>query len=93
MKMPRVVKTYCPICGTHTEHEVEKVKTKPRSEFRKGQRRFRRVMAGYGGVPRPKYEGRGKPTRRVFLRYRCMQCKKAHQRQCFRAKRFELVEV
>jgi large subunit ribosomal protein L44e len=93
MKMPRVIRGYCAKCGTHTDLEVERVKAKPRSEFRRGQRRFRRVMAGYGGFPRPKYEGREKPTKRVFLRYRCTECGRAHQRPCFRAKQFELVEV
>ena len=53
----------------------------------------RRVTRGYGGFPRPKPEGREKPTKRVHLRYRCKTCKKAHQRPAWRAKKFELVEV
>lgn len=93
MKMPRVVKQYCPNCKKHTDHEVERIKTRPRSELKAGQRRFRRATAGYGGFPRPKYEGRQKPTTKIPLRYRCNVCKKAHQRKCFRAKKFELVEV
>ncbi len=93
MKMPRVIRGYCPHCRAHADLEVERVKGRPRSEFRRGQRRFRRIMAGYGGFPRPKYEGREKPTKRVFLRYRCSDCNRAHQRSAFRAKRFELVEV
>ena len=32
MKMPRTIKTYCPYCGTHTEHAVERVKKKKASE-------------------------------------------------------------
>jgi large subunit ribosomal protein L44e len=93
MKMPRVTKEYCPKCKKHTAHEVERVKTKPRSELKWGQRRYRRATAGYGGFPRPKYEGRQKPTVKVALRYRCKICKKAHQRTCFRAKTFELKEA
>jgi len=93
MKMPRVIRGYCPHCNKHTELEVERVKTRPRSELRKGQRRFRRVTSGYGGFPRPKPEGREKPTKRVYLRYRCKVCKKAHQRPGIRAKKFELTEV
>ena len=93
MKMPKVIKAYCPKCRKHTDHEVERVKSRPRGELRRGQRRFRRIMAGYGGFPRPKYEGREKPTKRVFIRYRCKACKKAHQKPCFRAKKFELVEA
>lgn len=90
MKMPDEIKAYCPHCGKHTVHEVERVKTRPRGEMRWGQRRFRKKLAGYRGYPRAKPEGREKPTRRVALRYRCKVCKKAHQRQCFRAKKFEL---
>lgn len=92
MKMPRSIKTYCPSCKTHTDHEVERVKKKKASEMKWGQRRFRRATAGYGGFPRPKPEGREKPTKRISLRYRCKKCKKAHQKACFRAKKFELTE-
>lgn len=93
MKMPKKIKMYCPFCKKHNMHEVEKVKSRPRSELKAGQRRFRRVTAGYGGFPRPKFEGREKPTKRLNLRFRCTECKKAHTRPMLRAKRFELVEV
>ena len=92
MKMPRTVKRYCPECKTHTPQEVDKVKKRRASELAWGQRRFRKVTAGYGGFPRPKPEGREKPTKRVNLRYRCTKCKKAHLRKCQRAKKFELKE-
>ena len=92
MKMPRRIKTYCPHCKGHREIEVERVKKRKASEMKQGQRRFRRVTRGYRGFPRPKPEGREKPTKRIALRYRCTQCKKAHQRPAFRAKKFELTE-
>ncbi len=90
MKMPAIIKSYCPYCKTHRKIEIERVKKKKASELKWGQRRFRKVMAGYGGFPRPKPEGREKPTKRVYIRYRCKQCKKAHHRPNFRAKKFEL---
>ncbi len=92
MKWPRNVKRYCPTCKKHTLHAVEKMKKKKASELKKGQRRFRRVTAGYGGFPRPKFEGREKPTKRVGLRMRCKVCGKAHQPPGFRTKKFELTE-
>jgi large subunit ribosomal protein L44e len=92
MKMPRTIKTYCPYCKHHTLQEVKKIKKKKSSEMKWGQRRFRKVTAGYGGFPRPKPEGREKPTRRVWLIHRCKECNKATQRPCFRAKKFELTE-
>ncbi len=92
MKMPRTIKTYCPFCKTHTLHDVERVKKKRASELKWGQRRFREATSGYGGFPRPKPEGREKPTKRVNIRFRCETCKKAHLTSCIRAKKFELTE-
>ena len=93
MKLPRLIKTYCPYRRRHTNHDVERVKKKRASELKWGQRRFRKVTAGYGGFPRPKPEGREKPTKRVHLRYRCKECNKAHNVVGRRASKFELVEV
>jgi len=93
MKMPRKIKMYCPYCKRHTIHVVEKVRKRKASELRAGQRRFRRVTAGYGGFPRPRYEGREKPTKRLNLRFRCSECNRAHTSPMIRAKKFELVEV
>ena len=92
MQRPRKIKRYCPTCKKHTEHEVERIKKKKASELKQGQRRFRRVMRGYRGFPRPKPEGREKSTRRVPLKYTCTKCKKTHQPPCIRAKKFELGE-
>jgi len=92
MKMPRNIKRYCPTCKKHTLHAIERMKKKKASELRKGQRRFRRVTAGYRGFPRPKFEGREKPTKRLALRMRCKECGKAHQVPGIRSKKFELTE-
>jgi large subunit ribosomal protein L44e len=93
VKKPRVIKAYCPTCRRHTEQEIEKLRGRKKSEFKAGQRRFRRATRGYGGFPRPKYEGREKPTKRIALRYKCRVCKKYNQRPSQRSKRFEIVEV
>ena len=92
MNMPGEIKTYCPFCEKHTTHDVERVKKKRASELKQGQRRFRRVMAGYRGFPRPKPEGREKPTKKISLKYVCKECGKAHLRPGFRAKKFEIKE-
>ena len=88
VKRPRQVKRYSPSAGKHTLHTVERVKKRRASEQKWGQRRFRRVTAGYRGFPRPKPEGREKPTKRV----RCTETGKAHYAPCQRAKRFELID-
>ncbi len=92
MIRPRRIQRYCPSCKKHTECEVERVRKRKASELKWGQRRFRKVTRGYRGFPRPKPEGREKPTKRVALRFRCKICKKAHQAPALRAKKFEIKE-
>ena len=92
VKRPRQVMRYSPSAGKHTLHTVERVKKKRASELRWGQRRFRKVMRGYRGFPRPKPDGREKPTKRVNILYRCTETGKAHYAPCKRAKKFELVD-
>ena len=92
MQKPRIIKRYCPFCKKHTGHNVEKIKKRKASELKQGQRRFRRVMRGYRGFPRPKPEGREKTSRRVALKYTCTECKKSHQPATKRAKKFEVSE-
>ena len=92
MKRPRKLKRYCPHCKKHTIHDVERIKKRKGSELKQGQRRFRRVMRGYGGFPRPKPEGREKTSRRVALRYNCNICHKMHQSPSIRARSFEIGE-
>jgi len=92
MQKPRKIKTYCPSCKKHTIHNVEKVKKRKASELKQGQRRFRRVMAGYRGFPRPKPEGREKTSRRIAMKLTCSICKKSFQPPTQRAKKFEIGE-
>ncbi len=93
MKVPRAIKRYCAKCKTHRDHDVERVRKKRASELKWGQRRFRKVTAGYRGFPRPKPDGREKPTKRILLRYVCQQCQYTHQPAANRAKKFELTEA
>lgn len=92
MLKPRKIKMYCPSCKKHTVHEVHKIKKKKASEFKQGQRRFRRVTSGYRGFPRPKPEGREKTSRRAPLKYTCSVCKKSIQPPSIRAKKVEISE-
>ena len=92
MQKPRKVKRYCPSCKKHTVHAIEKIKKRKASELKQGQRRFRRVMSGYRGFPRPKPEGREKTSRRLALKYTCGECKKSHQPPSIRSKKFEIGE-
>ena len=93
MRFPKTVRIYCPYCKKHTENSVEQAKKKQRRKMAQGQRRFMKLLKGYGSFPRPKpdYE---KPTKRTDLRYKCKVCGKKHTKgQGFRTKKFELVKV
>jgi len=93
MKYPKTIRTYCPNCRKHTNHEVEIAKKKPRGALTHGQRIFKRKMFGYGSFPRekPSYQ---KPTKRVDLRFKCTVCGKKHTRGSgWRTKKFEIVKV
>lgn len=91
MKMPKEKRTYCPKCKKHTEHEVLKVKKRKASEFRAGQRQFRRILKGYGSFPRALPSG-SKPTKKVNIMLRCKTCKKSHNVTGFRIKMLSIEE-
>ena len=92
MQKPRKMKRYCPYCKKHTTHDIEKIRKKRASELKQGQRRFRRIMRGYGGFPRPKPEGREKTSKRIALKYSCNECKKIHQPPNLRTKKLDIGE-
>ncbi|MDI6810311.1 MAG: 50S ribosomal protein L44e [archaeon] len=92
MKMPKHLRTYCPFCGKHTVHEVEKVKRGRPSSLNWIVRQKKR-RSGIGNTGKfSKVPGGEKPTKKVSLRYKCMECKKMHQRKGFRVSKLELVE-
>ena len=94
MEFPKKVRTYCPYCKKHTEHEVEIAKKRPRRKLAQGQRRFLRKMKGYGSFPKENPKGRGKPTRKVDLRFKCTECGKKHMHgKGFRVKKLELTRI
>src|SRR2546422_4493647 len=67
MKMPQRIRGYCPFCNKHVELEVERVKNRPRSELRAGQRRFPRGTARGGGLPPPQPPGGGETPEKKTL--------------------------
>jgi large subunit ribosomal protein L44e len=92
MKMPNKFRTHCPFCKTHTVHTVERVKKgKASSMTRITRQRKRQTGIGNSGKF-SKVPGGDKPTKKVALRYRCIACKKAYQKKCFRAGKFEFKE-
>ena len=92
MKMPKIIKTYCPFCKKHTEVSLERVKKGKASSLTMIARQKKR-QTGIGNSGKfSKVPGGDKPTKKIALKYRCTACKKAHQRPGFRAKKFEFTE-
>ncbi len=92
MKMPNRMRILCPFCGKHTIHEVEKVK-KGRPSSLNWIVRQKKRRSGIGNSGKfSKVPGGAKPTKKVYLKYKCMECKKYHQRAGFRVSKLELVE-
>src|SRR3989475_890041 len=90
MKMPQRIRGYCPFCNKHVELEVERVKNRPRSELRAGQRRFPRGTAGDGGLPPPQPPGGGEPTQKNPLPFPPPGKKKNHPQPRLPAQKIEL---
>lgn len=100
MKIPKLIKRYCPYCKKHTEHKVTQSKRKNPSSLTYGSKiraRRRGVARGLGNRGRyskpaiTKFKRTGKKsTKKTDLRYECKECKKIHvQKKGVRTKRVE----
>lgn len=92
MKLPKVIKTYCPNCQKQGEHEVELNKKGRASSLSKGTRRYNRVKKGYKGSPRTPKKPVYKIGKRPFLILTCKSCGKKQQR-VYRARTKKPVEI
>ncbi len=96
MKLPKVVRRYCPYCKKHTEHKLIIVKKRKSSPLKKGERyRREKIRHGYGGFPYSIQRKRGrykvKLSKKIDLRFECTVCKKQHVwRQGLRARKVEI---
>ncbi len=93
MRVPKVVKTYCPRCGVHTEHSVSIYKHGRRRTLAEGERRYRRKQEGYGSKRKPEQKRFAKVTKKVVLRLKCGKCGYMLHREGVRLKKVDLVEV
>lgn len=100
MKLPKIIKRYCPKCKTHQPHKVMQSKKKAPSSLKRGSKyrmKKRGQARGHGNVGRlskgalTKWKRYGKKaTKKTDLRYECSKCKKMHtQAKGIRAKRVE----
>jgi len=100
MKLPKIVKRYCPYCKKHTEHKITPNKKRNASTMTYGSKvraRRRGKARGIGNRGRyskpaiTKFKMTGKKsTKKTDLRFECKECKKVHmQSHGLRAKRLE----
>ncbi|MFP3157656.1 MAG: 50S ribosomal protein L44e [Caldivirga sp.] len=93
MKIPRVIRTYCPRCRTYTEHTVTQYTSGKRRTLSEGQRRYDRKLLGYGSTRKPRQKTFYKVTKKVTLKLTCRQCGYITHRTIGRLRKVELVET
>jgi len=92
MKLPQTIKTHCPHCNKHAEHEVRIAKKGKERTMSMGRRKYERVKKGYGGSPRTPKKQVYKVGKRPVIILKCKLCGKKHQR-VYRARTKKTVEV
>ncbi|PLJ76764.1 50S ribosomal protein L44e [Infirmifilum sp. NZ] len=92
MKVPNVIRTYCPRCKTHTEHEVTLYKAGKRRTLAEGQRRYLRKQKGYGSKRKPEQKRTAKVTKKQVLKLKCKVCGYTIHKEGIRLKKLEIVE-
>ena len=101
MKIPKIIRRYCPLCRKHTEQKVTQNKKKNPSSLSYGskvraRRRGRARGAGnLGRYSKPaisKFKMTGKKSsKKTDLRFECKECKKMHVQH--KGKRTKKVEI
>ena len=91
MKVPRSMRTFCPKCKTHTDHNVSLYKAGKRKGAKLGERRQARRKKGYGGQKFPEQHNQAKVTKKQVLILRCNECNYALMRKGIRLKKLEIV--
>lgn len=88
MKVPKLMKRYCPICNAHTDHKVSTVSSGgKRGSLKKGsiqRARLRGRGRGFGNKGKwgskpavGKWKMKTKTTKKTNLKYTCSVCKKS----------------
>lgn len=92
MKLPDVMRTNCPFCNAHREHEVHLMRKGKEKMLSRGRRKYEAVKKGYGGSPRTPKKPVFKIGKRVVTVLKCKECGKKHQK-VFRSRTKKRVEI
>ncbi|RLE52389.1 MAG: 50S ribosomal protein L44e [Candidatus Methanomethylicota archaeon] len=93
MKVPKIIRTYCPRCKSHTEHTVSLYKAGKRRALAAGERRYRAKKKGYGSKRKSEQKRFAKITKKQTLKLTCRVCGYIIHKEGIRIKRIEIVEV
>ncbi len=89
MKVPKVIRTFCPRCLTHQKHTVKIFKKgKPRITSW-GERQHKRLLKGYGSTPRGKQK-QVKTTKKQSMLLKCEKCGYVSVRKGVRLRKMEV---
>jgi large subunit ribosomal protein L44e len=91
MKVPKSMRTYCPKCKTHTEHQISIYKAGKRAGAKKGERRQAERKKGYGGQKFPEQHNQAKVSKKMSLVLTCKECNYGLMRKGMRLKKLEVV--
>jgi len=92
VRVPKVIRTYCPRCRAYTEHTVMLYKAGKRRTLAAGQRRYLAKQKGYGSKRKPEQKRTAKVTKKQVLKLKCRECGYTIHRKGIRLKKLEIVE-
>jgi large subunit ribosomal protein L44e len=90
MKTPKEMRTYCPKCKSHTDHQASLYKAGKGRAMAIGNRRHERDEHGYGGQKFPKLRRTAKTTKKQLLRLTCRTCDTVVYRYGIRLRKLEI---
>jgi large subunit ribosomal protein L44e len=90
VKVPKQIRTYCPKCKSHTDHQVSIYKKSKERAMSDGARRQRRRKHGYGGQKFPELKRTAKTTKKQLLRLSCKTCNSEVYRFGIRLRKLEI---
>ena len=87
MRIPKVIRTYCPRCRAHREHSVTLYKPGKRRALAIGERKHEEEKKGYGGQKYARQRRFAKTTKKQTVKLTCKTCGYIQHRKGIRIRR------
>jgi large subunit ribosomal protein L44e len=92
MRIPKVMKKYCPKCKNHTRHNASIYKAGKKRSSSIGERRHAEDRKGYGGQKYPELKRTAKTTKKQTLKLKCTVCNKQQMKNGIRLRKLEFID-